>query len=360
MTTKTKKNSVAKKYTKESQAQQIEQVEVDYTSLINQIDQNIQQKVKSFQFVIYFLVALLILLQIGVVWFLYSDWKTNNEPDAGLTAQNTGITAQPLSPDFEVKTIVNFTQNSALSDFGSNLQVDPNFISVKNIKPCDTPIIPPPENGCGFSILPSALSLGEPGILLKSIRFKTKLGDGEKIDLSIKNFEKGTISSSVATIKADNLNKKTPLPTQISPVESIFVRFWLKNTRAKIEQIVLEYASYNQLKSVKGQIENLRVANKKGIIWADIDENGIFNKKIDRQWICTPNFPGIKEVLIDGDTNFTLYRDDLCYQGPKGDKWSGDSESHSLPAGKWLLVLDDQVFAFEIKQDQNDLDLLLK
>jgi hypothetical protein len=354
MTTKTKKNHVAKKELQEKPT------EVDYTGLINQIDQNIQTKIKSFQFVIYILVTLVILLQIGVVWFLYSNWKTSNDPNTGLIAQNTGIAAQTLSPDFEVKTITNFSQNSALSDFGSNLIVDPNFISIKNIKSCDTPIVPPPENGCGFSILPSALSFSEPGILLKSIRFKTSLGDGEKIDLSIKNFEKGTIGNSIATIKADTLALKTPILTQISPVESIYVRFWLKTTKPKIEQIVLEYASYNKLKVVKGQIQNLKVADKKGLIWSDVDENGIFNKKIDRQWVCTTNFPGVKEVNIDGDTNFALTRDDSCYKGPRAEDWGSDNGSHGLPAGKWLLVADDQVFPFEINQDQESFDLVLK
>ena len=300
------------------------QNEVDFVAIVDQIDQSLQIKVKSFQKAIYFLVALVILLQTGVVWFLYSNWKANNDQTAGLIAQNRPITAQPLSPDFEIKAISNFTQNSALSDFGTNLQVSPNYISVKNIKSCDTPIVPPPENGCGFSILPAVLSLGEPGFALKSIRFKVNLGSGEKIDLSIKNFEKGTIGSSFATIKADNLSKKISLPAQINPVESIFVRFWLKNSTPKIDEIVLEYSSYNKLKSVKGHIENLRIANKKGVIWSDVDENGIFNKKIDRQAVCSENFPGIKEVVIDGDANFGLYREDLCYKGPKGETWNKD------------------------------------
>jgi hypothetical protein len=332
----------------------------DQDKILYSIDQKLKKSITNFQYLIYFVVLLVIGLQFGIFWFVQKSQPNFNFFQNQTESKTAGIEKQSLSREYETKSINTFSGNDAIVDLGSNLTIKEKFIEVKKTTDCKTQVVPSPESGCGFSILTSSMGFNDPGVILRSIRFKADLNQEDKIDLAIKNFEKGTISQSIATISQADLTKKTPLPSVLSPVESLFIRFWGADKQVKIHEIILEYSSVDNLKVIEGDFDSGKVANQKAFIYADEDENEQLSKAIDTEWRCQLGFPGVQPIEIDNESKFKILRDDSCYIGPKPLNWNEDNQIHSLPAGKWLMVMDGKVFPFEIKTEDQELSLNLE
>ena len=142
-------------------------------------------------------------------------------------------------------------------------------------------------------------------------------------------------------------------------MESLYIRFWAGNSQPRINQITIEYSSVNKLKDISGEFDTSKVANLKGFIYADEDENEQLSKSLDIEWKCQFGFPGAKAVEIDENSKFKIVRDDECYTGPKAPNWDGDDQKHSLPAGKWLMLVNNKPYPFEIKSEDENVNLSL-
>ena len=331
----------------------------DVDKVLISMNQKLEKSTTNFQHLIYFVVFLVISMQISIFWVVQKPQLQFNLFQNDNQAKTTGIEKQALSKDYDNKSIDSFSGNGAIVDLGSNVNAKQKYIEVRKVPDCQTQVVPSPESGCGFSILTTSLGLSDPGIILRSIRFNADIEPEDKLDIAIKNFEKGTVSQSIATINKKNLATKTPLPSFLSPVESLYIRFWAGKNQPRINQITIEYSSVNKLKEISGGFDTSKIANQKGFIYADEDENGQLSKSIDLEWKCQLGFPGVKIVEIDEKSAFKILRDDECYTGPKAPNWNGDDLSHSLPAGKWLLVVNDKPYPFEIKTEDENVNLSL-
>jgi hypothetical protein len=285
-----------------------------------------------------------------------------NIATANFTTQQENVATIPAASGSGIKVMSEFSSNKAITDIGYNLKVQKGTIQTKGHTNCNTPSAPAVENGCGFSLIPSAMGIPTRGVLFKSIQFQGTFGQNSRLRLDIKDFEKGILTTQIASLDGlGQINKKTDLPEQINQTSGIFVRFWTDKEIMVINKIAIEYYSVDNLHKVQGKISpELAAQGVMGYIYQDSNQNGLFDEKTDQLWLCRPNFPGLKPVEINLEGNFLLLRDDSCYIDVKPDKWYTDSSRLSLPAGKWILVLGDNrgQYPFEIKntEDEQSLD----
>ena len=332
---------------------------LDMDKVLFTLDKKLEKSVSNFQHLIYFVVFLVVVMQVAIFWVVQKPEFSLNLFQNDSEAKTTGIEKQTLSKNYDTKTIDSFSGNSAVVDIGSSVNAKQKHIEAKKISSCQTQVLPAPESGCGFSILTSSLGLSDSGIILRSIRFNADIGENDIIDIAIKNFEKVTVSQSITTINKIDVAKKTSLPSFLSPVESLYIRFWAGSDQPRINQVTIEYSSVNKLKSISGDFDTSKLAKQKGFIYADEDENGLLSKSVDVEWKCQVGFPGVKIVEIDEKSTFKLIRDDECYTGPKAPNWNNDDQKHVLPAGKWLLVVSDKAYTFEVKTEDENVNLNL-
>ena len=261
------------------------------------------------------------------------------------------------------KTIDTFQNNPALVDLGFKVDIGKNYIANFDDPNCQTPIVPPSVNGCGFAVLLSGLGVPDKGISFKSLNIEANFkGQDNKIQIDQKNYEKGTFTKTLGILSPQSTNNKIILPSVIPSSDTLYFRFWIKSGTVSISKISVDYYIIDDLKKVGLSFENpLEDKLKTGFIYQDVDENTKYDNSIDKRWVCQANFSGVLPVKIEKTANITLKRDDTCYTFIQPEKWKDDDKLLVLPPGKWLLVFDGgSSYSFEIKNDSENFDIKLK
>ena len=301
-----------------------------------------------------YLIVILMVVQTGLI--LNKGGFNLELPGSNSRAQNLQtISALPSASQPGNRVITDFNTNIGIADAGHSLRIQKAQIDLRNPSNCSTPLVPPLENGCGFSILPSALGIPNRGVLYRNIQFEGSLGENGRLALDLKNYDRGALDKEIGTITKATFSKKTILPENIDSTTGIFVRFWSSGgANMVITKILVEYSDVGNLRPVSGKVSpDLAKEDATGIIYQDRDENKLFDPKVDKKWECQPNFSGVGQVKFNENGNFILERDDGCFVDVKPDSWYTYEKKNVLPPGKWLLIIDGKslVYNFEIKPD---------
>lgn len=222
--------------------------------------------------------------------------------------------------------------------------------------------MPPTVNGCGFGLDLQKIGLPKTGVYYRSITVVTDtMTNNQKIQIDLKDYEKGQLAQSVGTVNSDPGPQKIILPSAISNSQSLYFRFWAPENVIKIKKIMIDFFSTTDLKPVKINLATPFKGDQIGTIYLDSDGNGKFSQDVDKRWECTPTFPGVLPIKLKDQTSFKLLRQDDCMTENKLESWQTDSGLNSLPAAKWLLVIDPlTVASFETKADTESTSIDLK
>ncbi len=297
---------------------------------------------------------LIILIIQTIIIFTFN----NNKVDTGLAMETRSLNNQnriEYNNDIGTRILDNFQNHSSLIEFGGKIEIGKNKIKTINHTNCKTPILPPIENGCYFVISPNNINIPDKGLIFKNIIFDAQLSGDSQIEIELKNYNSGKITSKIGTIKSTTVDKKLILPENISKSEGLFITLWQKSSEIIINKIIFEYLSTDMLIPVSGKIQNWKQdKNLLANIILDNNENKKYDLKIDQNWNCRNSFPGVKSIEIDIDGGFVIKRDDQCYIGYKPDSWFTDNNKNSLPPGMWLLHIPDinTSYSFEIKNGE--------
>jgi hypothetical protein len=313
-------------------------------------------------------VIIVLILLTFINYYLITTYISSQIANLNNTTNET-IVNDPLKSNaniegdsFAEKSLTTFLNSPAISEVDYKVEATANFIQNFDDQNCKTPVIPPAKNGCGFVVLPYSLNIPQEGTYLKAIKLSGELNEGGKIILNIKDYESGQLSEEIATIEKKDLDRKINIPPFMKKTEGLYFRFWTPGGQGKITKIGVDYFSIEDFKKVRGIIKNFKEKDSSKInileIYRDKDENGFFNPKKDTPWICNSSFPGAS-VEIDQDGVFKVLRDSSCYNGLEPNKFNGDNKEHSLPPGKWFLVINKQEsYDFEIDENQKDDEFL--
>ncbi len=343
----------------ESQHQSFRQVEPQFLqSMVLDTANKIELKYRKLIIGLLSLFVLLIVINLYTVFYL----NFSNQTTPVVSAQTQALTPnlqQIKSPEVGLKIVREFAGNNALADIGFQLSVAKNEIKTKGSPNCKTPILPPMENGCHFLLIPSALGVPNRGTIYRSLGVDATLAEGDKIEISIKNYEKDQIQT-ITTINSTNITQDFTLPENIPTNSGILFRLWAKNQDISIRQINVRYFSVDDLKQVAGTLDgDLAKIEEVPKIYYDANQNGKLDKDTDLDWACRPNFPGAK-MNIASDGKFVIEPDDGCFVDVKPDCWYKTKVNKcALPNGKWLVAYESKpiVIPFEIEDNVEDLSL---
>ncbi len=247
------------------------------------------------------------------------------------------------------KLVNEFTTNKAFPEVGSKLLLQKNQIATKNHTNCQTEILPPEANGCYFTFAPGLLGLGKQGIIFTSIELKGSIGDGNLMQVDLKNYEKSTLEKTLFKIDKTNFSQKFSLPSDFGLKHGLYFKLWDKDkTGIKIDSILVNYFDAENLQEVKLNVVSSKTNLKNLKIYWDKNQNHTFDSDGDILWGCKPNFPGVKEFSISKTGTFNLIRDNSCYTGNKPSVWSEDDSKLALPSGDWLVVGENISFPFQV------------
>jgi hypothetical protein len=246
------------------------------------------------------------------------------------------------------KIVNKFAGNKVFTEFGSKIKLKDNSAEVQDSLNCQTPVVPPIENGCFLVFAPSVLSLPTKGVYFDRMSLKGDFPEGSKIVVSIKNYETGKITSQIGVFGVINNNISFSLPPQIDTVEGLKMTFWLpQNSILKINNINLSYFYIESLVKVKGIIKDR--PNSVGSLVLDKNGNNSFDSSEDIIWSCQPSFPGVLPVRTNDKGEFDIYRDDSCYKEAKSSQWSSDQGKQAVPLGsQWLLVFENGKYVYNL------------
>jgi len=328
--------------------------------VVEQATHKVELKYKKFMIGVLSLFLVLILLNLYTVFSL--NLTIRNTPVSSTDSTTKTPNLQEFkTPEAGLKIVREFAGSSALADVGFQLDIQKNQIKTKGSQNCKTNIIPPIENGCQFLLIPASLGIPSKGMIFKSISVETNLSPEDKIQVDLKNYDKDKIEN-IGTIDSDNQTKPISLPENIPSSSGILFRLWAKKQDITIKSISLRYFAVEDLKQVSGTLAgDLSKISGNGKIYFDYDSNSKFDKNIDKIWSCRPNFPGAIFTIKDSD-KFSIEPDDGCFTDVKPDCWyKSKVDKCALPAGKWLLVLDDKDISmpFEVKDNTSTLKLSL-
>jgi hypothetical protein len=295
--------------------------------------------------------------------FVFTKPQTNDqskEVDAVLQKNK-----DQSSNDKKIKnqaSLFSFQNNPAIFDYGFKIDLQPNSISNVDDPNCQTPIVPPTVNGCGFALDIQKLDLPSNGIFLKYLTLETDaMSSDQKIQVDLKDYEKGEIAQNIGTISTQPNSKKIFLPANIPSGQSLYFRFWTSKGAVKINKILLDYFSFEDLKQIQIKPEVPIKDKKTASVFQDIDEDGKYTATKDKLWGCSSTFPGVVPVDLQNKDVIDLIRDDSCMTEAKPESWKKDSGQASLPPGKWLLVVDNSDFSsFEVKDSDGKQSFNLK
>ncbi len=308
------------------------------------------------------LVRILIVVVLVNILLLVSFNLPIKPPEASQNIQSK-ITSpsKNISIDQNQKDIYQFTNNPAVADIGFILDVQKGSISTHNTTNCSTPILPPVNNGCYFSVLPYSLEIPTKGTIFQTLKLSGEITKDAEIQVNLKDYDKGELKEKILTITKDSLDKPLILPEVISSKMGLYFTLWSKTGEVSVSRIVLDFANIDSLKQVTGKIspeDTQKMQNS--TIFTDLNDNQKLDID-DKPWKSRSFFTGIKPVNPDQSGSFVLSRDENGYTGTKPNSWSGDENKKSLPAGKWLLVSNDRMitYSFVVKTQGDTQDITL-
>ncbi|MEI6729548.1 MAG: hypothetical protein WCK98_07975 [bacterium] len=303
-----------------------------------------------------------ILVVIVGSYLITGRFSSSNQSVAG--TDETIVVGTPVDTSkFDQIAITKFAGNAAINETGSKISVTQSKITTINHSNCQTPIIPPETNGCGFVIIPNLLGLPKKGIILTTIQINGQINGNSLILVHQKNYQKGTIEKEVTTLDNSQLSSKIPLPSDLNSSNGLYFRLWDKAGQITISSIILNFSNINDLNTVNGKLTgDTSLYTKQARIYADTNENGVFDPLVDKVWSAKTNFTGIKPVTFDKDGNFRLLRDETSLKLERPENWKTDDFRYSLPPGKWLMVFEDTGIAssFDIQTKSSELQIDLK
>ena len=327
------------------------------------IDQRISMLEKSFKTRTNFLVAIVLIVVCINLIFLFLRPQSSNQSVAVEPAKTNSV----ASSDNKLK-VVNqasvyiFENNPAIFDFGFKIDLKPDHIANLNDPNCQTPIVPPTVNGCGFALDLQKIGLPKNAVYFRYATIETDaMTSSQKIQIDLKDYQKGELTQNIGLIEGGASTHKIALPANIASSQSLYFRFWAPQNVIKIKKITIEYFSTIDLKPVTINFDTVFKEAKTGRIYLDTDSDGKFTQNIDKRWECTPTFPGVLPINLKDQASTKLIREDGCMTENKLESWASDAGLNSLPASKWLLVIDGQTSAsFETKTDNQNSSFDLK
>jgi hypothetical protein len=295
---------------------------------------------------------LLVFVVLGIQSYLILTGTNNINFQASANNQVLEtVTSLPVNSEPGLRIITNFTTNKGVIDIGYSLDVQKEIIKMKNTSNCKTPNIPPLQNGCNVTVLPSALGIPARGTIFKNIQFEGSIPKDSKIKMDIKDFEQGDLTQDLGSFGQEKIGKPLDIPANIGGTQGIYLRLWTLGGEISITKIAIEYYNVDQLKPVSGKINPELLQDVKSfVVWEDKDQNRLWDPKIDVIWNCRPNFSGVLPLEVGANGNFVMQRDDICFTDVKPDKWYVDKGINVLPNGRWLLVSQEPeiVIPFEV------------
>ena len=279
------------------------------------------------------------------------------------TLEQSTITIPKASNQENGKLILSkFAGNAAINDTGSKINVAQNKVTTIGHPNCQTPIIPPELNGCGFVIIPNLLGLPKKGIIFNSLQIFAKINGDSQIIINQRDYQKGITERQIAVVNALTLENPISLPSDLSNSDGLYFRLWDKGGEISISNIILNFSNIQDLNSVEGTLEaDQSLYTKKATVYLDVNENSTFEPETDKPWIAKTNFAGVKTVDFDSQGKFKFIRDETSLKLERPKSWENDDFKYSLPAGKWLLVFEEtgKSASFELttKSEQVRIDL---
>lgn len=315
----------------------------------------------------YFFVAVLLLFVLQLITLSVVLFRTSQPIETSIAVEQDSEVLVGFDDDGEpgVRILQDFYVNQGVVDIGFNVQVDSNAISTRDHSNCKTPVPPPEKNGCGFTLIPSALGLPIKGVHYQKIYFELEADPSAKLKLDVKDFERGNLVDDLGLWSNESPEKFVLLPKRLETSEGIRVNFWTQDGGISIKKIKLEYTTIDSLLDVSLQIPestyNKVPEGAIGLIYEDRDGDRFLSDTIDKPWVCKADFPGVKQVKFDVTRSARLLREDECFTDIIPDEWYTDGGYNSIPAGDWLLVFpnDDITLPFTVESSPQQQEILL-
>ena len=264
-----------------------------------------------------------------------------------------------------IRILQDFRVNEGVVDVGFNVDVSRNAISTKDHNNCKTPVPPPQENGCGFTLIPSSLGLPLSGVHYQRVTFDVDASDTARLKIDIKNFERGDVTEDLGAWSNAGAKPFIQLPPRIENSDGIQVRFWTEEGDIVINQIRIEYVTLDQLKEVALKVADPIASNLSpesiGILYEDRNGDRLLTPQRDTPWTCKLDFPGVTSIKLDESNAAVLLRDDECFKGRVPDYWYTDDGLGALAPGNWILVFPNESIAlpFQINRSAEQVTLEL-
>jgi len=340
----------------ENLIQRFEDLEQKLNSNIN----NFNKKFAHQNNVIIALVSLIFILIGGYFITLGS----NSRFESSSSPEQISLNIPKASNQENGKLIVSkFAGNPAINDTGSKINVAQNRVATISHPNCQTPIIPPEINGCGFVIIPNLLGLPKKGISFNSIQLFGSIDGQSEIIINQRNYQTGQTERQIGLINATTLQNQIALPADLTNSDGLYFRFWDKGGEINITNIIVNYSNIQDLNSVEGTLDaDPSFYLKKAVVYWDVNENSTFEPDVDKVWAAKNNFTGVKAVEFDSQGKFKLFRDETSFKLDRPKNWENDNLKFSLPAGKWLIVFEDtgKAIGFELTTKSDSISLQLK
>lgn len=346
-----------------SKDQNLESLEKRLENIEKNLNLNTDNLEKKFTNLYNIIIALFSVIAIFVGVYFINLGSNSGFGNSSALEQST-ITIPKVSNQENGKLVISkFAGNPAINDTGSKINVAENRVSTIAHPNCQTPVIPPEMNGCGFVIIPNLLGLPKKGIIFNSLQLFGKINGDSQIIINQRDYQKGITERQIAVINSTTLENQIALPSDLSNSDGLYFRLWDKGGEINISNMVLNFSNILDLNSVEGTLEaDPSLYSKKANIYLDLNENSSFEPEIDKIWTAKTNFTGIKEVTFDTQGKFELIRDETSLKLDRPKAWENDDFKYSLPSGKWLLVFQDtgKFASFELTTKSEQVKLSLK
>jgi hypothetical protein len=246
--------------------------------------------------------------------------------------------------------VADFTTHPAWLEFGAKINVVSNQLTARHSN-CDTPNQPPLENGCNFTLSPKLLSQNNT-LMFYNLEIVGELPSGSKVFIHTRNLSTGLISAPLGEINQTG----SPVPLNYLAGNSDALLFNVQNNSDKsliINALRFYFFDFNKFSQVIFKFDN-PPKETTGKIVLDINANSQYEPDIDTHWVCRDPYPGTAAMTIT-QGQVLLKREDKCLEKVPT-AWSSDNHHLALPAGNWLLVVNDgqKVFPFRVEADDSN------
>jgi len=308
-----------------------------------------QQKKPTVPKLFIFVVVFLTILNISLTIFNIQSNSPTSVYTGNQTANSSSDETAHLNVLQNATLISNFSGNKAFTEIGQKLKINQNSIEIKNQQNCQTPVLPPTQNGCWLAITPGLLGLPSTGVYFRSVEISGDIPANTKVKTSIYNYDSKDNTKELSLTESKNNALTIFLPGDIKQTDTIHFNFWLPSDGGlTISQIKLAYFLNTNLASVSGKMKTLR--NTTAVVYLDVNENGKLDKGIDKPWVCEQNFFGTQKVAVDKNGLFELIPDSSCISTSTNQSTADTKKV--LPFGMFLLYFENEneTFVLDLRE----------